>query len=121
MPGHLVLAPSGGEDQHRRVKHRQRDKPLHPEERGLVDRLMSSDAHADVERQLGEMVTQIDRRVRHHLGRARAVAPDGNPRARTPLAAAIADLASALERIHAERAIAATVAIAAGLAVAVDP
>lgn len=70
---------------------------------------------------LGEMVARIERRVRHHLGRARAAAPGGARRTGTPLAPAVGDLASVLQRIHAERAIIVTVKIAPQLAVAVDP
>ncbi|MET0935180.1 MAG: HAMP domain-containing sensor histidine kinase, partial [Luteibacter sp.] len=69
---------------------------------------------------LGEIVAQIDRRLRHHLGRARAVAPGGNQRLNTELASAISGLILALGRIHAERAISATVRIDPDLAVAVD-
>jgi len=70
---------------------------------------------------LGEMVAQVDRRLRHHLGRARAAAPGANQRLRTDIAPAIADLIHALGRIHAERAVVATARIAPDLAVAVDP
>lgn len=75
----------------------------------------------DPDGSLGEMVAQIDRRVRHHLGRARAAAPGGAQRSRTLLAPAVADLIDALRRIHAERAIGASAAIMPDLAVAVDP
>ena len=75
----------------------------------------------DPDGSLGEMVAQIDRRVRHHLGRARAAAPGGAQRSRTLLAPAAADLIGVLQRIHAERAIGASTAIAPELAVAVDP
>lgn len=74
----------------------------------------------DPDGSLGEMVAQIDRRVRHHLGRARAAAPGGAQRARTLLAPAIADLIAVMQRIHVERPVDATVAIASDLAVAVD-
>ncbi len=75
----------------------------------------------DPDGSLGEMVAQIDGRVRHHLGRARAAAPGGAQRARTLLAPAIADLTHALGRIHVERAIGVSIAIAPELAVAADP
>jgi signal transduction histidine kinase len=70
---------------------------------------------------LGEMVAQIDRRLRHHLGRARAAAPGGTYRLRSELAPAVSDLALALGRIHAERLISATARIQPGLALAIDP
>jgi signal transduction histidine kinase len=75
----------------------------------------------DPDNMLGEMVSQIDRRLRHHLGRARAAAPGSNQRLRTDLAPALSDLVMALGRIHAERAISPTVRIEPGLTVAVDP
>lgn len=75
----------------------------------------------DPDGSLGEMVGRIDRRVRHHLGRARAVAPGGSARARTVVAPAVADLAAALRRIHADRGVTAEIAVPADLAVAVDP
>ncbi|WP_241656633.1 sensor histidine kinase [Sphingomonas oligophenolica] len=73
----------------------------------------------DPDGSLGEMVTQIDQRVCHHLGRARAAAPGSNRRTRTPLAPAVADLTSALQRIHAEWPISVVMEIA-DIAVAVD-
>lgn len=79
-----------------------------------------SQSGRDPDGALGEMVAQIDQRVRHHLGRARAAAPGSNRRTRTVLAPAVADLTSALERIHAERPISVAVEIAADIAVAVD-
>jgi signal transduction histidine kinase len=51
------------------------------------------------------LLGDIDGRVRHHLGRARAAALAGPERARTPLAARFADLGDALRRIHADRGI----------------
>lgn len=75
----------------------------------------------DPDGSLADMVAQIDDRVRHHLGRARAAAPGGTQRARAELAPAITDLTAALERIHAERPIRVACEVAADLVVAVDP
>jgi signal transduction histidine kinase len=69
---------------------------------------------------LGAQIARIDQAVRHHLGRARAATPGAASRVATPLAPVVADLADALARIHAERGIAADVAIDPALAVAVD-
>ncbi|MFD1950970.1 sensor histidine kinase [Sphingomonas arantia] len=69
---------------------------------------------------LGEMVARIDSQVRHHLGRARAVAPGAAQRLRTALAPAVGDLVAVLERVHAERALAVTVSVGSDVAVAVD-
>lgn len=69
---------------------------------------------------LGAMVGDIEGRVRHHLGRARAVAPGGGQRAHTLLAPAIADLLAVMRGIHADRPIVSTAQIAPELGVAVD-
>ena len=53
---------------------------------------------------LGAQVEDMDRRVRHHLRRARAAALAGPGRARTPLRPRLADLKGVLVRIHAEKA-----------------
>jgi signal transduction histidine kinase len=74
----------------------------------------------DPDGSLSAMVAQIDGRVRHHLGRARAAAP-GGPRARASLARAVAELNHALERIHADRAVTVLVDVDTELVVAVDP
>lgn len=74
----------------------------------------------DPDGSLAVMVAQIDSRIRHHLGRARAAAPGGMQRTRTMLAPAVADLVQALERIHAERAIAVSSDIGQDIAVMVD-
>lgn len=74
----------------------------------------------DTDGTLGAQIARIDQAVRHHLGRARAATPGAATRVATPLAPVVADLADALGRIHADRAITAAVAIDATLAVAVD-
>ena len=79
-------------------------------------KLAEANADADVR----DMVDQIDRRVRHHLGRARADAT-GGARIRTPIAPAVADLLAVLRRIHADRPMTVDIAISDDLAVAIDP
>ena len=79
-------------------------------------KLAEANADADVR----DMVDQIDRRVRHHLGRARADAT-GGARTRTPIAPAVADLVGVLRRIHADRPMTVDIAIPDDLAVAIDP
>lgn len=83
--------------------------------------LKLAESGRDPDGSLSEMVSQIDRRVRHHLGRARAVAAGGNRRMNTPLAPAVAGLVDALERIHAERPVNAVTTIGSDLAVSIDP
>ncbi|QJU59339.1 HAMP domain-containing histidine kinase [Sphingomonas sp. AP4-R1] len=82
--------------------------------------LKVSEPGRDPDGALGEMVAQIDRRVRHHLGRARAAAPGGSQRLRSGLVTAVSDLLLALRRIHADRQVTATVRIDPEVAVAVD-
>lgn len=52
---------------------------------------------------LTDAIDQMDRRIGHHLRRARAAAPGGVDRAQTQLAPAIDDLLAVLKRIHADR------------------
>jgi signal transduction histidine kinase len=70
--------------------------------------------------ELHKLVVLMDRRIRHHLGRARAAATEGM-RAPTHLGQRIADLALALPKIYAGKSIALDVQVAADLAVLCDP
>ena len=71
----------------------------------------------------GRLTAQLDRaerQIRHHLGRARA-ASDGRAGAdRIAVAPVVADLVAALARIHADRGITGTVAVADDVAVRCD-
>ena len=58
---------------------------------------------------LPPLVHLMERRIRHHLGRARAAVLSGPVRARTLIASRIADLGDVLGKIHADRAIALTI------------
>lgn len=69
---------------------------------------------------LAAQVARIDQAVRHHLGRARAATPGSGSRFATPLAPVVADLTTALSRIHAERGVTASATIDPALGVAVD-
>ncbi|WP_076070754.1 sensor histidine kinase [Sphingomonas montana] len=75
----------------------------------------------DPDGDLRAMVADIDGRVRHHLGRARATAPGSRHIVRTMLALAIRDLAMVMRGVHADRSIDVTIAVAPELAVAADP
>ncbi len=75
----------------------------------------------DPDGSLRARVADIDRRVRHHLGRARAAAPGSQHRVRTALAPAIADLIAVMRGVHADRALDVATAVAPDLAVAADP
>lgn len=67
-----------------------------------------------------DMVYQIDRRIRHHLGRARVDAGGTGTRMQTPLAPAIDDLVATLRRIHAERPLRVEIGVPTDLTVAID-
>jgi signal transduction histidine kinase len=77
-------------------------------------------ADRDPDGRLAAMLADIDRRVSHHLRRARAAMPGAPGRAATPLAPAIGDLVSVLQRVHADRAIAVERVVPAGTTVGVD-
>jgi signal transduction histidine kinase len=62
----------------------------------------------------------MDRRVRHHLRRARAAALEGSARTRTPLAPRLADLREALARLYAETGVAIELAVSDGLVVSCE-
>jgi len=55
--------------------------------------------------ELQSLVALMNRRIRHHLARARAAALNGPARAQTVLAPRIADVVAALSQIHAQRGI----------------
>lgn len=75
----------------------------------------------DHDGEMTRLVKRIDTSIRHHLGRARAVAPGGPARKNTALGSHVADLVDTLGRIHAGRQVTAHVAMAADLAVRCDP
>jgi signal transduction histidine kinase len=71
--------------------------------------------------ELGTLVDTMERRIRHHLGRARMAALSGPVRAHTLLAPRVSDLGKVLCKVTAERAIQLGGAIPDGLAVACEP
>src|SRR6185369_2754390 len=71
--------------------------------------------------QLGPMVDLMERRIRHHLGRARAAVLSGPVRTQTMIAPRIRDLGDVLTKVHAERKIALTIAISDDVVVACEP
>ncbi|GEO99362.1 sensor histidine kinase [Methylobacterium haplocladii] len=80
----------------------------------LATLTMALDGTRDPDGQLSHLVSGMDRRVRHHLRRARAAALGGPTRARSDLAAHAADLADILARLHADKALRIENAVAAG-------
>jgi signal transduction histidine kinase len=70
--------------------------------------------------ELHELVEVMERRIRHHLGRARAAALSGPVRARTVLAPSVADLGLVLDKVNADKEIEFVTDIPAGLAVACE-
>lgn len=83
--------------------------------------LALSDRARDPDGALASLVSGMDRRIRHHLRRARASALGGATRARTELAGPVADLRATFERLYADKGLAFDLAVPAGLAVACDP
>lgn len=77
-------------------------------------------ADRDPDGRLAAMLADIDRRVSHHLRRARAATPGASGRTAIALEPAIADLVGVLRRVHADRAIAVEIAVDAGMTVGVD-
>ena len=67
------------------------------------------------------LVTQMERRIRHHLGRARMAALTGTAGAQTQIAPRLQDLGDVLGKIHADRSIAFSKEMPANLSVACEP
>jgi signal transduction histidine kinase len=70
--------------------------------------------------ELHDLVSLMDRRIRHHLGRARLAALGGPLRARTVIASRVDDLALVLGKVNAQKEIAFVNTIPPGLAVACE-
>ena len=71
--------------------------------------------------ELRALVDTMERRIRHHLGRARMAALSGPLRAQTPLASRVNDLGEVLCKVNTEKPIKLAIKIANGLAVACEP
>ncbi len=69
---------------------------------------------------LHPLVNLMERRIRHHLGRARTAALSGPVRTQTMIAPRIRDVGDVLAKVHANRAIALTVDLSADIAVACE-
>jgi signal transduction histidine kinase len=72
----------------------------------------SSDLHG--------LAVLMERRIRHHLARARAAALNGPARTRTPVASRLDDVCNALKKIHADKNIGLTLTVPADVAVACE-
>jgi signal transduction histidine kinase len=75
----------------------------------------------DPEGRLGAQVARMEGQIRHHLGRARAAEPGTAAGAIVMLQGCLDDLAQAMARIHADRALTAEIDLAPALAVRCDP
>lgn len=71
--------------------------------------------------ELDQLVSMMERRIRHHLGRARAAVLNGPVRVRTSLAPRVSDLGAVMMKVYADKAVALTIEIADELAVACEP
>lgn len=74
----------------------------------------------DEPREAAQLVALMERRIRHHLGRARMAALGGPVRMRTVLAPRLRDMADAMQKIHAGKAVAVTSDIDPSLAIACE-
>lgn len=71
-------------------------------------------------REWRDLVEVMERRIRHHLGRARAAALNGPARACTPVKERINDVLTVLAKVHAEKDLAVDLAVLDGLNVACE-
>jgi signal transduction histidine kinase len=74
----------------------------------------------DADQRLKPLVTTMDRRIRHHLSRARLAALGGPERARTLLAPRVADHMGAFEKLYADKRLAYEIRIAPDIALACE-
>jgi signal transduction histidine kinase len=79
-----------------------------------------SERGRDAADELHSLVVLMERRIRHHLARARAAALSGPTRARTPVAPRLDDIANALGKFNADKRIALTQDARRDLAVACE-
>jgi signal transduction histidine kinase len=70
--------------------------------------------------ELQELIGQMDRRIRHHLGRAKASAQEGPARVRTSLAARVDDLLAIVPKIHPDKHLEVISSVAPDVAVACE-
>jgi signal transduction histidine kinase len=70
---------------------------------------------------LQTLVGLIDRRIRHHLGRARAAALDGPARSQTKLCGHLRDLTDVMMKLHAAKAVRLVLECPEGLMIACEP
>jgi signal transduction histidine kinase len=81
--------------------------------------LALSDRHRNGET-LQPLLGLMERRIRHHLGRARSAALSGPVRARSEIAPRARDLGDVLQKIHADKAITLAIEVPEALAVACE-
>jgi hypothetical protein len=79
-----------------------------------------SETGRDTAGELHSLVMLMERRIRHHLTRARAAALSGPTRARTPVAPRLDDIANAIGKFNADKPIALTQNMPRDLAVACE-
>lgn len=82
---------------------------------------IAADPGRDPDGELGRLVMLMDRRITHHLRRARAAALGGAAWAGTPLAPRVRDLLLVMAKVHPDRGLASAVDIGPDVVVACDP
>lgn len=70
--------------------------------------------------ELHGLAVLMERRIRHHLARARAAALNGPARTRTPVAARLDDVCNALKKIHADKNVSLALTVPSDAAVACE-
>ena len=83
--------------------------------------LALEEPHVDPDHTLRDRASAMERRIRHHLARARIAALGTSARNSLPLASRIADHVAAFGKIYADRAVRCGVSVPAALTVACDP
>jgi signal transduction histidine kinase len=79
-----------------------------------------SERGRDAAGELHSLVLLMERRIRHHLGRARAAALSGPSRAQTPIAPRIGDVGTVLGKIYTDKKVALMLNVPPDLAVACE-
>ncbi|WP_244276255.1 HAMP domain-containing sensor histidine kinase [Methylobacterium indicum] len=77
-------------------------------------------AGSNPDARLAGLIEDMDRRIRHHLRRARAAALSGSVRGKVDLAGVVDDLVMVLRRLHAGKGVAFETEVPAGLGMACD-
>jgi signal transduction histidine kinase len=82
--------------------------------------IIVEESHGDADGRLKPLIMTMDRRIRHHLSRARLAALGGHERARTLLAPRVTDHIGAFGKLYADKSLAYEIRIAPDIALACE-